>query len=1093
MLVLDRQSAASGESHSRASNQAHATERIHLRLCSDGRVVEILPGKTIIGSSPRCNVRIQQPGVQPVHCLIVDGPEGLTVRSWARDTRLNGVSFVESPLGSGDCLSIGPVELEVINPQAPAAVAPAAAPAAKSPVHETADRSQINEDGKLARNRSRKLLATLRRERLMQGELRHQISELEQVIRYVAAERDSAGNKLENTMLELATVQQKLIEIDMRGEEHAQLLDRNQALSVEIASLTTRLNELTREQDRAAKDRQQVLKDIAALNEKHHQQLDENSRLQDLVHELTSQQSDVCGERGEFHRLNERFQAERLAVSAERASLADDRAALVVERDELQTRNDQLQTSLTRLQEEKSAIATDHAAAAGQRDKFERENDELQTRVAGLADENSRLIAAKQALADEQSRLQNENERLVELERELRTAVANRESTSEELYRALLQIAELQERADQNKALVDVYETLSGERDQLAQRVDELREQIEQASKERLAVESAWKALSDEAAALSDDKQRLAGENAQLLARLDEVARQLERDGSNIAAIEVATAELQRERDARAQAEASLESAITEAVIEAERKFANRSQQLEETVQVLEQRLANADEAGRSLDADRRESERQLSEAQKHAAELSERVAELESQLALAEERADQLTSASPAAQAPTWGEEPANVEPQPAAEANSFFGSDTDGAQSQGPAEIDWSVRHRSVEQSDELKTEGAASEWGAPTSAPKTWGASFGDEPAAEEKPSDWDQSAAAKGQIGDDGLFMSEAPAPAESAGRWGGQSTENSVEGSTEDDALEVKGAARESAAMPEAWQAPQEPAARKSAEIETPAITQLAAKSETPSYIERFAHMFNDDEAAQEQKVAPAGHAGQPGDGNSGKPRTMGIVRPEGQPSPLNEQDEESIEQYMAKLLSRVRGDSSASASFAMEPPSAPLNAPVTKSPLIEIPRTAPLPIPSAEPGDDDAEADTGASLLANIGSAKRKAANAAPVTDLSALRALANETARRAISRHELRKYRRNAVTKVIVSTLAGVTSLWMMLDSPNFKDIQFITACVSLIVAAIWAGETFRTFAESMRIAASDGPESGNENAEPVTPAALPIDVERG
>ena len=63
--------------------------------------------------------------------------------------------------------------------------------------------------------------------------------------------------------------------------------------------------------------------------------------------------------------------------------------------------------------------------------------------------------------------------------------------------------------------------------------------------------------------------------------------------------------------------------------------------------------------------------------------------------------------------------------------------------------------------------------------------------------------------------------------------------------------------------------------------------------------------------------------------------------------------------------------------------------------------------------------------------AKRKVSSPAPQTDLGALRALANETARRAISRHELRKHRRNAVTKVIVATLAGVTSLWLMLDSP--------------------------------------------------------------
>jgi hypothetical protein len=121
---------------------------------------------------------------------------------------------------------------------------------------------------------------------------------------------------------------------------------------------------------------------------------------------------------------------------------------------------------------------------------------------------------------------------------------------------------------------------------------------------------------------------------------------------------------------------------------------------------------------------------------------------------------------------------------------------------------------------------------------------------------------------------------------------------------------------------------------------------------------------------------------------------------------------------------------------------------------------------------------------------KRKAAVPAPTTDLGALRALANETARRAISRHELRKHRRNAVTKVIVSTLAGVTSLWLMLDSPDWRSMQFITACLSLLVAAIWAGETYRTLLESLHAAAYDGPEEGLDEAEAVAPTALPIDV---
>lgn len=122
----------------------------------------------------------------------------------------------------------------------------------------------------------------------------------------------------------------------------------------------------------------------------------------------------------------------------------------------------------------------------------------------------------------------------------------------------------------------------------------------------------------------------------------------------------------------------------------------------------------------------------------------------------------------------------------------------------------------------------------------------------------------------------------------------------------------------------------------------------------------------------------------------------------------------------------------------------------------------------------------------------RRAAAAAPKADMGALRALANETARRAIGRHELKKHRRDAMTKVIVSSLAGMTSLWLMLDSPSWLDVQFLTACVSLVAAAYWAGGTFKELLESMRAAAYDGPEKLQNGADSTAQPALPIDVEK-
>jgi hypothetical protein len=113
-----------------------------------------------------------------------------------------------------------------------------------------------------------------------------------------------------------------------------------------------------------------------------------------------------------------------------------------------------------------------------------------------------------------------------------------------------------------------------------------------------------------------------------------------------------------------------------------------------------------------------------------------------------------------------------------------------------------------------------------------------------------------------------------------------------------------------------------------------------------------------------------------------------------------------------------------------------------------------------------------------------------PQTDLEALRALANESARRAISRHALRKYRRNAVTKMIVSALAAMTSVWLMLQAPAWKNWQFLGGCLAMVIAAIWAGETFRILFESFRMAAVDDTDEEIREISAELQARLPIDV---
>jgi FHA domain len=267
-----------------------------------------------------------------------------------------------------------------------------------------------------------------------------------------------------------------------------------------------------------------------------------------------------------------------------------------------------------------------------------------------------------------------------------------------------------------------------------------------------------------------------------------------------------------------------------------------------------------------------------------------------------------------------------------------------------------------------------------------------------------------------------------------------------------------------------------------------------------SFIERYAHMFGEEgsenhDASVALPASPVGGVPSESDELIRKPRNMGIVRRDGEAPPVSTDEEESIEQYMSKLLQRVRGDKMPERA-SQAPPEDPAvlasNASQDVRPGTAF-SAATFAVPS-QPSFVTSELPNGAEkgdwLTTSLGTLRRKAQMVEQPADLETLRALANETARRAISTHGLRTHRRNAVTKVIVSTLAGMTSLWLMLEAPHWRDLQFISACVSLIVAAYWAGQTYGELIETLRAAAYDGPEDQLEGFADPFHTDLPIDV---
>ncbi|HEY3395898.1 MAG TPA: FHA domain-containing protein [Lacipirellulaceae bacterium] len=281
---------------------------------------------------------------------------------------------------------------------------------------------------------------------------------------------------------------------------------------------------------------------------------------------------------------------------------------------------------------------------------------------------------------------------------------------------------------------------------------------------------------------------------------------------------------------------------------------------------------------------------------------------------------------------------------------------------------------------------------------------------------------------------------------------------------------------------------------------TPPVDNSWQMAPAKSFIEQYGHMFADDGADTDQPSAATPRSAtadefKGSDSLIDTPRDPRGIQPESEmTSASTDDEEESIEQYMSKLLQRVRGDrpeASAMQSAAADVQSTGSLLPPGFQPSTSYSAMTPGPVaqPSVTTNELVRVAGNG-DWLTSLGTVRRKAPIVEQPADMKTLRALANESARRAIGTHGLRVHRRNAITKVIVSTLAGMTSLLMMLGAPHWKDLQFITACVSLIVAAYWAGQTYAELIDAFRAAAYDGPEDQLQGfANPLPPAST-IDV---
>jgi len=203
---LNRDSRLLGKSTSSLVLRIEGTER-------DGQIIRVHAPKCLVGSSADCQLRLIAADVQPKHCVIYRGASGMIVKSWTRDTRVNGDTINEAWLRIGDRLSLGSLSFEVLaDQQAESSNAGQSSPSQAKSQRNLRKRSH---------RRIRNLLDVVRKQKDSFSELQTKFDETQQLVDQLLA-RESEATDATQTLESEST--ETRVERRKRHNQRARLL-----------------------------------------------------------------------------------------------------------------------------------------------------------------------------------------------------------------------------------------------------------------------------------------------------------------------------------------------------------------------------------------------------------------------------------------------------------------------------------------------------------------------------------------------------------------------------------------------------------------------------------------------------------------------------------------------------------------------------------------------------------------------------------------------------------------------------------------------------------------------------------------------------
>lgn len=471
----------------------------------------LLPeGKSTIGSSPSCQIRLSCPAVRPLQCLIVRDGADVTITRWATGIQLNGLEFTTAPLAPGDLLTVGELKLELLGTNSPEGglefteSSPvelidelAAQVEAEATIHEApATTAETQEDrapleiarlhaaNQQTRQRFRRLVTSLR-------ELRQEAHGLDLNVTTLREQLNTASQDQDRLTAELHQSQALAAERESQiGEELDRAIAELTASYAKAEAATGELDSLRERNGQFQLQIDSISEELARLTETCTGQVVEKQRLEELLNERESQLVQL---RDELSQLRVGFETSIAELRCQNDALQNHLSDVERDRDlEVAELQQGLEASIVELHEQNENLRDQLSDVTSDRERQLTElrglNDSLRNDMATVAAERDRHIAELTGLHDS---LRDElSGAIVERERQIADLQAVNDSLRSEAVSVNAERdSQLTELRELNNSLRHEVEAISADRDcqitELSSRYDAMRGELSAVIAER--------------------------------------------------------------------------------------------------------------------------------------------------------------------------------------------------------------------------------------------------------------------------------------------------------------------------------------------------------------------------------------------------------------------------------------------------------------------------------------------------------------------------------------------------------------------------------------------------------------------------------